>query len=97
MGEKLGSTPSRIRHHRREMRKETDLREFLPEGVLRDYVNLWTPTTDAPSIYHVAGALGVVATLLANRVYLPYAEWCARQSPSRRHQPTRAGGGIPCI
>lgn len=45
--------------------------EPLP-GVLRDYETYWAPTTDAPRVYHVAAALAVVATVVENRVYLPF-------------------------
>lgn len=45
--------------------------EPLP-GLLRDYEIYWTPTTDAPRIYHVACSLVVVSTILEQRVYLPF-------------------------
>jgi hypothetical protein len=54
------------------MNQDTSLLDLLPEGILRDYVALWVPTTDAPLIYHIGGALAVVSTLLGKRIYLPY-------------------------
>jgi hypothetical protein len=45
--------------------------EPLP-GLLRDYELLWTPTTDAPRVYHVAAGLAVIATVVESRVYLPF-------------------------
>lgn len=41
-------------------------------GVLADYEAYWTPTTDAPRVYHVAAGLVVVAATVENRVYLPF-------------------------
>ena len=43
-----------------------------PPGILRDYERLWTPTTDAPRVYHVACGLAVLAAAAENRVYLPF-------------------------
>jgi hypothetical protein len=43
-----------------------------PPGLLRDYEELWEPTTDAPRVYHIACALSVVATVLEHRVWLPF-------------------------
>jgi hypothetical protein len=41
-------------------------------GALLDYELYWSPTTDAPRVYHVACSLAVVATVLETRVYLPF-------------------------
>lgn len=43
-----------------------------PPGALEDYINYWTPTTDAPRVYHVPCGLAVLAGTLENRVYLPF-------------------------
>ena len=48
------------------------LRDLLPEGVIRDYLDYWSPTTDAPLIYHVAGALATVAGVVGNSIFLPF-------------------------
>ncbi len=41
-------------------------------GVLRDYLDYWSPTTDAPVIYHLAAGLVVLAGTVENRVYLQF-------------------------
>ena len=43
-----------------------------PVGVLRDYEETWSPTSDAPREYHVAAGLAVIAATLENRIYLPF-------------------------
>ena len=43
-----------------------------PDGVLADYRDFWEPTTDAPGVYHVACGLVVLASIVENRVYLPF-------------------------
>jgi hypothetical protein len=43
-----------------------------PSGALRDYEMLWTPTSDAPRVYHIPCGLVVIATAVENRIYLPF-------------------------
>jgi hypothetical protein len=43
-----------------------------PAGVLREYENYWSPTTDAPRVYHVCAGLLVLAATVANRVFLRF-------------------------
>ena len=53
--------------------KDVDLTRWrTPPGALQEYEMYWTPTTDAPREYLIASALVVVATVLANRVYIPW-------------------------
>jgi hypothetical protein len=72
--------------------------EALP-GALQDYELLWTPTTDAPRVYHVAAGLSVIATVLENRVYLPFGGdrlypnlWCLILGPSSFYRKSTALG-----
>lgn len=49
------------------------LEKWAPlSGVLEDYEAYWIPTTDAPRVYLVAGALVVVAAIVESKVYLPF-------------------------
>ena len=51
---------------------DQQLLDVLPNGVLKDYVNYWRPTTDAPSIYLVSGALITTASLMRSRVFVSF-------------------------
>lgn len=43
-----------------------------PPGALEDYIRYWTPTTDAPRLYHIACGLVTLAATVENRVYLQF-------------------------
>lgn len=45
---------------------------YPKEGVLARYVDYATDVTDAPRIFHLAGALMTIATVCGNRVYFPF-------------------------
>ncbi len=51
---------------------DRELVDLLPSGALRQYVDYWRPTTDAPAIYLVAGALMSVGTLLKSNVFVSF-------------------------
>ena len=43
-----------------------------PPGAIAEYERLWTPTSDAPRIYHIASSLALLAAIVENRWYLPF-------------------------
>lgn len=44
----------------------------VPDGFLRDYVNLYEPLTEAHPQLHLAAALIAVSTVLGKKVYMPF-------------------------
>lgn len=55
------------------MTEALDLESWkAPPGLLQLYEDYWSPTTDAPRVYHIASGLTVLSTIIGGRVYLPF-------------------------
>jgi hypothetical protein len=69
-----------------------DAWQFMPPaGFVPEYVKHWLPTTDAPVLFHLAGALAVAACLLHRKTHCPHGAtvltpvlWCALLASSSK-------------
>jgi hypothetical protein len=77
-----------------------DVWRLMPqEGFFPEYVKHWLPCTDAPVIFHLAGALAVAASLVNRRAYLVHGDttvkpilWCALLAASSKMRKSTAIG-----
>jgi hypothetical protein len=76
---------------------DKELIDLLPHGALRKYIDYWEPTTDAPAIYLVAGALVTAGTLMKSGPFLPFGGqpiypnlWVLLLGPSSYYRKTTA-------
>jgi hypothetical protein len=70
-------------------------------SALAEYEVYWTPTTDAPREYLVAGAIATIGTVISNRVYLPFGGdriypnlWQVLLGPSSTYRKTTCVKGV---
>ena len=45
---------------------------FVPDGVLRDYIDLVSPLSEAPLQFHIASGLMLLAAVCKRNIYLPF-------------------------